>query len=181
MALVVSEADSSFPVNPEVGKIGTQSPTYIQPVSERADGIKSFFSKQSPAKVQKEKPQSSRPADVKDEKPDQGTVKAKGGEEESMKNEDLGDDSNAPNPDSGKAVKEETKTPTKRAREEVKQAGRQTKVTRKSSDGEGKPGVSPPRPSRLIQLTTATLYHQLLCVTVERGACEGSVQGQEGR
>lgn len=37
---------------PEVGKVGTNSPTYIQPVSQRSDGIKSFFQKQaaSPAK-----------------------------------------------------------------------------------------------------------------------------------
>ena len=43
----------SYPVPPEVGKVGTNSPTFIQPVSERADGIKSFFQKQtgtSPAK-----------------------------------------------------------------------------------------------------------------------------------
>lgn len=43
---------NSFPVPPEVGKIGKDSPTFIQPVSERTDGIKSFFQKQatSPAK-----------------------------------------------------------------------------------------------------------------------------------
>ncbi|KAL7420462.1 hypothetical protein Q5752_004412 [Cryptotrichosporon argae] len=39
-----------YPVPPEVGKIGHDSPSYILPVSERADGIKSFFQKQSPVK-----------------------------------------------------------------------------------------------------------------------------------
>ena len=42
---------------PEVGKVGTNSPTFVQPVSERSDGIKSFYQKQSssasPAKAKK--------------------------------------------------------------------------------------------------------------------------------
>jgi len=47
-------ADISYPVPPEVGKVGKESPTFIQPVSERSDGIKSFFNKQSPAKAKSE-------------------------------------------------------------------------------------------------------------------------------
>ncbi|WVQ96585.1 hypothetical protein IAU59_003690 [Kwoniella sp. CBS 9459] len=45
-----------YAVPGEVGKIGNNSPTFIQPVSERSDGIKSFFQKQapSPAKPKKE-------------------------------------------------------------------------------------------------------------------------------
>ncbi|WVF69072.1 hypothetical protein IAT40_003846 [Kwoniella sp. CBS 6097] len=45
-----------YAVPSEVGKIGNNSPTFIQPVSERSDGIKSFFQKQapSPAKPKKE-------------------------------------------------------------------------------------------------------------------------------
>lgn len=47
-------ANTSYPVPPEVGKVGKESPTFIQPVSERSDGIKSFFNKQSPAKPKAE-------------------------------------------------------------------------------------------------------------------------------
>ncbi|OCF35057.1 hypothetical protein I316_03097 [Kwoniella heveanensis BCC8398] len=45
-----------YAVPNEVGKIGNNSPTFIQPVSERSDGIKSFFQKQtsSPTKPKKE-------------------------------------------------------------------------------------------------------------------------------
>lgn len=50
------EADLSYPVPPEVGKVGKESPTFIQPVSERSDGIKSFFNKQSPAKPKPAEP-----------------------------------------------------------------------------------------------------------------------------
>ena len=116
----------SFPVPPEVGKIGTNSPTYIQPVSDRADGIKSFFQKQtsSPAKskapaakgvgtVNREAESEEKPVkreDVKDEvkqesetqrKPDTKSV-TKTEEDrkpkvESKMEPEVGDDSNAPN------------------------------------------------------------------------------------
>lgn len=43
--------DSSYPVVPEVGKIGRSDGSYILPVAERKDGIKSFFMKQSPKKA----------------------------------------------------------------------------------------------------------------------------------
>jgi hypothetical protein len=44
-------ADGRYPVVPEVGKIGKSDGSYILPVAERKDGIKSFFAKQSPKKA----------------------------------------------------------------------------------------------------------------------------------
>ncbi|ORX37056.1 hypothetical protein BD324DRAFT_624622 [Kockovaella imperatae] len=119
-----------FPVPPEVGKIGTNSPTYIQPVSERSDGIKSFFQKQtsSPAKktgtgksaevVKKEDPdQDVKPtsqSNTPDASPMSDDVKPK---VESKLDPEIGDDSNAPNeaPPDG-VVKKEAQTPGKRKR-----------------------------------------------------------------
>lgn len=48
----MTQPSNRYPVPPEVGKIGNNSPTFIEPVSQRSDGIKSFFQKQaaSPAK-----------------------------------------------------------------------------------------------------------------------------------
>lgn len=104
----------SFPVNPEVGKIGTNSPTYIQPVAERSDGIKSFFQKQHPSPA---KPKTSQ------QKSPTKQVKTEARPEESMKDDlkseitpddeekGLGDDSNAPNPatkDEKPSVRKET-------------------------------------------------------------------------
>ena len=98
----------SFPVAPEVGKIGNNSPTFIQPVSERSDGIKSFFQKQqaSPAKPMptskagksstptkpQEKPAFNKKEEIKAEV-DGIESKIEEGDEE----KGLGDDSNAPN------------------------------------------------------------------------------------
>ena len=154
----------SFPVPPEVGKIGTNSPTYIQPVSERSDGIKSFFQKQSgsPAKIVKKETPDKPP--VKDEKAD---VKAKAEEiETKIEGKEavgLGDDSKAPNPSQGSDEKPElkeeeagssqrstkAKSPVKRKRaievkddedededddEGPRKGGHQTKVVRHTSD-----------------------------------------------
>lgn len=52
--LVEPYSDSSSPlvcyqVPKEVGKVGTESPTFIQPISERKDGIQAMFSKQQAA------------------------------------------------------------------------------------------------------------------------------------
>jgi hypothetical protein len=160
----------SFPVPPEVGKIGTNSPTFIEPVSERSDGIKSFFTKQSPAK----KGPAQTPAKA-ESKPDTGS-KAKSRAKE-LKSEivdgdeeqDLGDDSNAPNPvkseDEKPSLKreasEEISTPSKRNRKSApkeepievlddedakkpsskRKGGHQTKVVRKTED-EGNEAVS---------------------------------------
>lgn len=39
----------SYQVPKEVGKVGTESPTFIQPVAERKDGIQAMFAKQARA------------------------------------------------------------------------------------------------------------------------------------
>jgi hypothetical protein len=117
-----------------VGKIGTNSPTYIQPVSERADGIKSFFQKQqpSPAKakpsvkdgtVKKEKIEEEDEEEIKAEV---NPVKGEGLQAEERKSEigdgikselpdgdeekGLGDDSNAPNPEPNPDIKPSLKS-----------------------------------------------------------------------
>ncbi|KAF8200355.1 hypothetical protein BJ912DRAFT_948849 [Pholiota molesta] len=64
-----------YAVSKEVGKVGTESPSFIKPVAERRDGIKAMFSKQataSPSKTpttsQKRKSETSpSPSRVKDE------------------------------------------------------------------------------------------------------------------
>ena len=155
-----------------MGKIGTNSPTYIQPVSERSDGIKSFFQKQqaSPAakgaKNVKEEPSS----------PFKGKAEPETGEPDtkitpSDDEKGLGDDSNAPNPQAQGAVKHESRgksplleakikaedqSPSKRKRkpteepEEVGKPGRegrkgghQTQVVRKTSQDDDKKEVLP--------------------------------------
>jgi len=125
-------------VNPDVGKIGTQSPTYIQPVAERSDGIKSFFQKQqpSPARTKAAKgdvSDSSKLHEVKKEKkeeiPDRSKeeikeeaegIKAEAGDGDVE--EGMGDDSNAPNPSATKDEKpylrQGEKTPVKRKRQD---------------------------------------------------------------
>ena len=153
----------SFPVPPEVGKIGTNSPTYIQPVSERADGIKSFFQKQtsSPAKGKAEKAPKADKSSNEDTKSEfkgegrSGPVKTESDETkpkvESKLEPDVGDDSNAPNAsDDRDEVKAESSKPGKRKRGLESQAeeddkakaedttaqrkgGHQTKVTRRAS------------------------------------------------
>jgi len=145
-------SDISYPVPPEVGKVGKESPTFIQPVSERSDGIKSFFNKQSPsktkAKVEPETTKSStstRPKEsVKDEIKEEPKVTA---DPEGIKSEitpkdeekGLGDDSNAPNPnhssdievvespDSKAGVKKEVKNEDS-PKEEKKEAKEEEKV-----------------------------------------------------
>jgi hypothetical protein len=133
-------AKTSYPVNPEVGKIGTNSPTYIQPVSERSDGIKSFFQKQAPSPA-KSKGITGKSNFSQADKGSQGVKKesAAGVNKQSdtkkaveeMKTEvddgevkievkGAGDDSNAPNPsasaDEKPAIKQEKSTPSKRKR-----------------------------------------------------------------
>ena len=41
----------SYPVPKEVGKVGTESPTFIEPVSQRRDGIQAMFAKQIESKA----------------------------------------------------------------------------------------------------------------------------------
>ena len=45
----------SYPVSPDVGKVGNESPTFIEPVSQRKDGIVAMFASQG---SQKSKPSS---------------------------------------------------------------------------------------------------------------------------
>ncbi|KAK1925910.1 hypothetical protein DB88DRAFT_485565 [Papiliotrema laurentii] len=151
-----------YPVNPEVGKIGTNSPTYIQPVSERSDGIKSFFQKQQPSPA---KPKAVKSEKVKAEEPvlsaekvkeEAEGIKAEIGEGDEEKG--LGDDSNAPNPevkDEPVVNEDDAKlsgvSPSKRKRPlpeeeqeerngkgQEKRGGRQTKVIRKASGDDNK-------------------------------------------
>lgn len=161
---------TSYPVNPEVGKIGTNSPTYIQPVSERSDGIKSFFQKQQPSPA---KPKAVKSEKVKAEelvlsaekvKEEAEGIKAEIGEGDEEKG--LGDDSNAPNPevkDEPVVNEDDAKlsgvSPSKRKRPlpeeeqeerngkgQEKRGGRQTKVIRKASGDDNKEvGWSKPR------------------------------------
>jgi hypothetical protein len=94
---------NSYPVPKEVGKVGTNSSTYIEPVSERKDGIASFFKKQeektqSGPSTTKAKPMAT---PVKSE-PVHSPVRVK--KEESKVIAGLGDDSNAPQ----ETIKEES-------------------------------------------------------------------------
>jgi hypothetical protein len=158
-------ADISYPVPPEVGKVGKESPTFIQPVSERSDGIKSFFNKQSPAKsMVKAEPQtiksspSTRPKEsVKDEVKEEQKVKA---DPEGIKSEitpkdeekGLGDDSNAPNPDpssdievvdspdSKSQAKKEVKAENVEEKEEEEKEDLSTTLTKRKRDEKGGAG-----------------------------------------
>jgi len=139
-----------------VGKIGTQSPTYIQPVAERSDGIKSFFQKQKPSPA-KPKSSSTGPGtkeaatsqskiiktEVKSEERSESEIKQeargiKAEVDEGDVEEGMGDDSNAPNPgaatEAKPELKEETASPSKRKRE----AGTDEEETEKDKD---KPAV----------------------------------------
>ncbi|KAH9477014.1 Abasic site processing protein [Psilocybe cubensis] len=89
-----------YAVPKEVGKVGTESPTYIEPITDRKDGIEAMFSKQkqkaSPTKTAptKRKAESitpspdtkgSQPVKLEDDHPDDKKIKL-----------DHGDDSNQP-------------------------------------------------------------------------------------
>ena len=100
----------SYPVPKEVGKVGTNSPTYIEPVSERKDGIASLFKRQeekgqgsssakSPAKPKVEVTRSPLKPKVEALTPNKtdkvhSPVKADSKDVKGV--EGLGDDSNAP-------------------------------------------------------------------------------------
>lgn len=49
----------SYPVPNEVGTIGTESSTFIEPISQRKDGILAMFSKQTPPPHTSQSPSSS--------------------------------------------------------------------------------------------------------------------------
>lgn len=194
MALHVIDPGRSFPVPPEVGKIGNNSPTFIQPVSERSDGIKSFFQKQqpSPAKKGEKMPSPEKVAHQDDEeKPTKAEIKE---EAEGIKAEvadgdqekGLGDDSNAPNPEASAeekpSIKEEAGAKRKRGKDaeledEVqekkpeKRGGHQTRVIRRTSSDDGNKAVSDDRPAtgsyQILMTYSATLDHELLQDTRE--------------
>jgi hypothetical protein len=48
--LALAYALSSYQVPKEVGKIGTESAAFIEPISQRKDGIQAMFAKQSQKK-----------------------------------------------------------------------------------------------------------------------------------
>lgn len=54
-----SPARISYQVPKEVGKVGTESPTFVEPISERRDGIQAMFAKQAEAKISGSKSQTS--------------------------------------------------------------------------------------------------------------------------
>lgn len=122
VCLLLTRADVSYPVQPEVGKVGTNSPSFILPVAERSDGIKAFFTKASPAKAPAEKAKETKPKRVPAAK---GPLEA----EQNAKQEtldEMGDDSNAPNPSPGKRKLEENE----------KTGGKRTKIERKPMGGD---------------------------------------------
>jgi hypothetical protein len=47
---------NSYPVSPDVGKVGNESPTFIEPVSERKDGIVAMFASQGSLKPKTSSP-----------------------------------------------------------------------------------------------------------------------------
>jgi hypothetical protein len=98
----------SYPVPKEVGKVGTNSSTYVEPVSERKDGIASFFKRQEEkgqgtsqslikSKIETWTSNSSTKMHV--EKEVHNPVKADSKDVKGVKG--LGDDSNAPQGSSG--------------------------------------------------------------------------------
>ena len=151
----------SFPVPPEVGKIGNNSPTFIQPVSERTDGIKSFFQKQQPSPNKKvEGAMSPKHRQGKDEKP--SIIGVAEGIETKIEDDDdekgLGDDSNAPNPtakaEEKTSIEEEVGDKRKLGEEAIgdeeeleqtkpeKRGGHQIKVIRRTASDDSNKAVS---------------------------------------
>ena len=51
--MVVWLSRDSYAVPTEVGKVGTESPTFIEPVQKRKDGIEAMFSRQAKAAQQR--------------------------------------------------------------------------------------------------------------------------------
>lgn len=41
---------NSYPVTPDVGKVGNESPTFVEPISKRKDGIEAMFASQGSQK-----------------------------------------------------------------------------------------------------------------------------------
>lgn len=47
---------NSYPVSPDVGKVGNESPSFIEPISERKDGITAMFANQGSQKSEPASP-----------------------------------------------------------------------------------------------------------------------------
>jgi len=100
--MVQPYSDTSVPlecyaVPKEVGKVGTESSTFIEPVTTRKDGIQAMFSKQR--QKSPEKPTTSPTKRKHETSP--SPVKSSTGQQDSPRSKrlkaDLGDDSNQPN------------------------------------------------------------------------------------
>ena len=46
LALLTNHDANSYPVTPDVGKVGNESPTFVEPISKRKDGIEAMFASQ---------------------------------------------------------------------------------------------------------------------------------------
>ncbi len=66
----------SYQVPKEVGKVGTESPTFVEPVSQRPDGIEAMFAKQSNSQSS---PKKRKADDIVDLQPSQPLKKARKG------------------------------------------------------------------------------------------------------
>jgi hypothetical protein len=71
----ISTVTISYQVPKEVGKVGNESPSFIQPVKERKDGIQAMFQKQVQTAAKRKRtespPPASAPADVTEAKMEQ--------------------------------------------------------------------------------------------------------------
>jgi len=47
---------NSYPVSPDVGKVGNESPAFIEPIAERKDGIMAMFASQGSQKSKSSSP-----------------------------------------------------------------------------------------------------------------------------
>ena len=50
LRLFTDRDTNSYPVTPDVGKVGNESPTFIEPISKRKDGIEAMFASQGSQK-----------------------------------------------------------------------------------------------------------------------------------
>ncbi|KAI0351590.1 DUF159-domain-containing protein [Trametes cingulata] len=128
-----------YQVPKEVGKIGTDSPTFIQPIQERKDGIQAMFAKQQATSTQSKNPaalhgssqptlkRSASPAELKTETSESGRTPIKKPKVEKVNAweddsdieyvDDLnGDSGRAGATPDGKATKEEATLPPKRGK-----------------------------------------------------------------
>jgi hypothetical protein len=53
---------NSYPVSPDVGKVGNESPTFIEPIAKRKDGIMAMFASQGSQNSKSSSPKRKRSA-----------------------------------------------------------------------------------------------------------------------